>query len=56
MKVYILVRRNSDMKEHMVEIRGICSTREIAMQMRQYIWDVRKEQTEVQEYIVQEEF
>jgi len=55
MKVYIVVRRNNDMKNHMVEIKGICNTRELAMKMRQSIWDVWEIVTEVEEYLVQEE-
>lgn len=48
--VFVVTRRNEDMKEHMVEIMGVFKSREEAMKHRQFIWDKYNLQTYVLHY------
>jgi hypothetical protein len=50
--IYVLVRRNPDMRDHMVEIKGIFKSRDEAREHRQYLADItnQKMQTEIEAY------
>ena len=38
--VYVVIRRNNDMKDYMVEIKGIFKSQEEALNHRQYLADM----------------
>ena len=50
--VYVVIRRNNDMKDYMVEIKGIFKSRDEALNHRQYLADMSfgDIQTEVESY------
>lgn len=50
--VFIVVRRNKDMLNHMVEIMRVCTSREVAEKVREEIWESVKVETTIQAYIV----
>ena len=50
--VYIVIRQNPDIKNHMVEIMGVFKNEVEAQKRRQEIWDRKEILTQVQSYFV----